>query len=93
MVKQISGKKYRKLSKNLFAKAIKSSVTQQLTFEFKLNNQLYLLYYPKDIEQVFLSQKVYNKLIHQIEDLEFQLNQMEKAKELGLNDFSEFFSD
>jgi len=36
---QISGEKYRKLSENLLAKAIKSPTTQQLTFELKLNDQ------------------------------------------------------
>ncbi|PKK74738.1 hypothetical protein RhiirC2_846591 [Rhizophagus irregularis] len=51
-ISQISGEKYRKLSKNLFTKAVKSPAIQ-LTFELKFN-----------------------------EDLELQLNQMEKAKEL-----------
>ncbi|PKY59280.1 hypothetical protein RhiirA4_481879 [Rhizophagus irregularis] len=113
--RQISGEKYRKLSENLFTKAIKSPAAQQLTFELKLNDQLCQLhynnfvvydrgianktrnkrknsdlsYYPKDTKRVSLSQEAYDELIHQIEDLELQLNQMEKQ----LNDFSEFFSD
>jgi hypothetical protein len=111
--RQISGEKYRKLSENLFAKAIKSPAAQQLTFELKLNDQLCQLhynnfvvydrgiaktrnkrknsdlsYYPKDTKRVSLSQEAYDELIHQIEDLELQLNQMEKAKELGNFTFS-----
>ena len=37
---QIPTEKYRKLSKNLLSKAIKSPAAQQLTFELKLNDQL-----------------------------------------------------
>ena len=107
---QISGEKYRKLSENLLAKAIKSSAIQQLTFELKLNDQLCQLhynnfvvydrgiiksqnkrknmdlsYYSKDTKQrkVSLSQEAYDELTQQIEGLELQLNQMERAKEPG----------
>ncbi|CAB4411372.1 unnamed protein product [Rhizophagus irregularis] len=57
-----------------------------------------LSYYPEGSKQrkVSLTQETYDELIQQIEDLEFQLNQMEKAKKsvsLESNEFSEFFSD
>lgn len=42
---QIPKEKYRRLSENLLAKAIKSPATQQLTFELKLNDQLCQLHY------------------------------------------------
>ena len=44
-----------------------------------------LSYYPEGSKQkkVSLSQETYAELVQQVEDLEFQLNQMEKVKELG----------
>jgi len=42
---QISNEKYRKLSENLLAKAVKSPAAQQLTFELKLNDQLCQIHY------------------------------------------------
>ena len=109
-----SGEKFRKLTENLLAKAIKSPAAQQLTFELKLNDQLCQLhynnfvvydrgiaksknkrkntelsYYPKDTKQrkVSLSQETYDELTQQIVDLEHQLNQAEKVKELGNSSF------
>jgi len=111
---QIPTEKCRKLSKNLLSKAIKSPAAQQLTFKFKLNDQLCqfhynnfviydwgiaksknkrknteLSYYPKDTKQrkVSLSQETYDELTQQIVDLKYQLNQVEKIKELGNSSF------
>jgi hypothetical protein len=45
-----------------------------------------LSYYPEGSKQrkISLTQETYDELIQQIEDLEFQLNQMEKAKKSGI---------
>jgi hypothetical protein len=45
-----------------------------------------LSYYPEGSKQkkVSLSQETYAELIQQIEDLEFQLNQIVKAKKIGI---------